>query len=84
MGKYASIEFKTETVKTKGNIITFKEPFNWKGEMFRQILITEFKLDKKSGKVKIIGFCRDTQWFKSLDDLFNSIDWHWMEENIID
>ena len=82
--KFNTREKRIATLKKKGNIITFKDRFFWKGESFSQILILDFETDKKSGAVKLVGFSRDTKWFNSVDDLLKAIDWEWMENNIMD
>ena len=76
--KYNTKAKKIKTVKKKGNIITFKTPFRWKGTEYSQILVHGFETQK--GFVKIIGFGRDTNWFNSMDELINAIDWDLMEE----
>ena len=37
--KYGTEAQKIKTLKKRGNIITFKEPFSWKGEQFMQIMV---------------------------------------------
>jgi hypothetical protein len=79
MKLYDTKEKKTKNVKKKGNLITFKIPFNWKGNNHKQILVQRFE-KSKSGAVKIIGFVKDTQWFNSIADLLNAVDWDIMEQ----
>lgn len=76
--KYDTNEKKIKFIKKKGNIITFKKPFKWKGEDFTQILIAGF--EKSKAHVKVIGFTRDTPWYDSMEDLIKAIDWELMEE----
>ena len=76
--KYDTLDKRIKAVKQKGQIITFKEPFNWMGEFFRQIGVTGFK--KQRNYVKIIGFGRDSQWYDSLESLIEAVDWEWMEK----
>ncbi len=76
--KYNTKAKRVKTVKQKGNIITFKTPFRWKGTEYSQILVHGFETQK--GSVKIIGFGRDTNWFNSMDELLNAINWDLMEE----
>lgn len=75
--KYNTKTKRIKAVKTKGNIITFKEQFYWKGDKFWQIGVTGFETQK--GSVKIIGFGRDSKWYSSMDELLNAIDWDTME-----
>lgn len=75
--KYDTNEKRIKFVKKKGNIITFKKPFRWKGEDFSQILVTGF--EKSKGSVKVIGSNRDTPWYDSMEDLIKAIDWDLME-----
>lgn len=75
--KYNTKAKQIEVVKRKGMILTFKQPFWWKGEQFKQIY-TE-GLEKHKGAVKIIGFTRDTPWYESMDKLLDAIDWKLME-----
>jgi hypothetical protein len=75
--KYGTKAKQIAFVKKKGNIITFKKKFSWKGEKFRQILVTGF--EKSGTSVKVIGFTRDTAWYNSMDELLEAIDWEQME-----
>lgn len=75
--KYDTKARRIKAVKTKGNIITFKEQFYWKGDKYWQIGVTGFETSKDS--VKIIGFGRDTNWYSSMDELLDAIDWDKME-----
>ena len=77
--RYDTKEKKINFLQKEGNIITFKTPFNWKGDPFSQILISEF-IESKN-KVKIIGFGRDTKWYNDIDELIDSVNWEWMESN---
>lgn len=76
--KYDTLDKRIKAVKCKGQLITFKEPFNWMGEYFKQIDVTGFK--KQGNYVKIIGFTRDSPWYDSLDNLLDAVDWEWMEK----
>ncbi|MFL5763891.1 MAG: hypothetical protein ACJ77K_08130 [Bacteroidia bacterium] len=76
--KYNTKAKRMAVVKRKAMILTFKEPFWWKGEQFKQIY-TE-GLEKSKGAVKVIGFTRDTPWYKSMDELLAAIDWDLMED----
>lgn len=76
--QYDTLEKRIKAVKRKGQIITFKEPFNWMGEYFRQIGVAGFK--KQVDYVKIIGFATDSPWYDSLDSLLDTVDWEWMEK----
>ena len=75
--KYYTKEQKTKTLKRKGSIITFKEPFWWNGERFIQIMVQG--IEKEKGSVKIIGFSRNTKWFDSMKDLIKAVNWNLME-----
>jgi hypothetical protein len=76
--KYGTEEQKIKTLKKRGNIITFKEPFSWKGEKFMHIMVQE--IEKEKGSVKIIGFSRDTRWYDTMKDLINAVNWDLMEQ----
>lgn len=67
-----------KAARTKGKIITFKKPFRWMGEDYMQILVQG--IEKRGGHFKIVGFARDSEWYKSMDDLLKAIDWKLMEE----
>lgn len=75
--KYDTNEKRIKFIKKKGNIITFKKTFRWKGDDFSQILVTGF--EKSKGSVKVIGMGRDTPWYSSMEELIQSIDWDLME-----
>ncbi len=74
---YDTYEKKVKAVRKKGQLITFKEPFNWNGTYYKQIAVTGFV--KRRGGVKIIGFNRDSPWYESMEYLLAAIDWEWME-----
>lgn len=79
--KYDTTAKKEKFLKKKGSIITFKKPFFPNGtlnESRLQIGINRLQKDR-SGAVKIIGNFYDSNWYDSLGDLINSIDWQWME-----
>lgn len=78
--KYDTEDKRISTIKKKGNIITFKTPFQWKGESYKQIMVTKLKNDTKTNAVKIIGFTRDSNWYESIEKLLESIDWEWMDD----
>ena len=75
---YDTKEKRAKFVRKRGNIVTFKKPFNWKGEFFTQIMVGY--LEKSQGHVKINGFARDSNWYESIDDLLDAIDWAQMEK----
>ncbi len=75
--KYNTKAKKIAFVIKVGNIVTFKEKFWFKGTMYSQILITGVERQKRF--IKLIGFGRDTAWFKSMDALLTAIDWELME-----
>ena len=77
--RYDTEEKRINFLKKEGNIITFKTPFNWKGDSYTQILIKEFL--ESNGNVKLIGFGRDTKWYNNIDELIDSVDWECMESN---
>lgn len=72
--KYDSNEKKIKFATKKGNILTFKRPFRFMGEDYKQILIKGVKKDK-SGAIRIEGQAYDTPWFKSIDELISKLDW---------
>ncbi len=76
--KYDTFEKRVKTIKKEGNILTFKKPFNWMGAQYSQILVKG--LEKRKGSIKIIGFGRDSEWYKSMEELVKAIDWDKMEE----
>lgn len=79
--KYDTLEKKIATVKKKGNIITFKKPYYPRGtanQGFIQILITGIKKEK-SGAIKLEGMGRDSDWYKSIDELIQAVDFEQME-----
>ena len=76
--KYDTKAKRIAFVKTKGNIVTFKKPFRWKDRDFEQILV--HGIEKSKGSIKIVGFTRDSPWYKSMDELLKAIDWKQMEE----
>ena len=87
---YNTLEKRIATVKKKGNIITFKETFFPRGtanQGFTQILVTGFRKDK-SGAVKIEGRAFDSNWYSSINDLIDAVDfellgeWHEDERKI--
>jgi hypothetical protein len=62
----------------KGDIITFKAPFNFKGEKYWQIGVMDVEV--KKGAIRLIGFARLTRWYKSFEELNNEIDWEQMDK----
>ncbi|HLG34800.1 MAG TPA: AAA family ATPase, partial [Bacteroidia bacterium] len=78
---YDTDEKKLKAIKTKGNLITFKKPFYPRGtseQGFTQIMVTGIRKEK-SGAIKIEGFGRDSDWYKSEKQLIDAINWDWME-----
>jgi len=78
---YDTDEKKLKAIRKKGNIITFKKPFYPKGtanEGRTQILITGIRKEK-SGAIKLEGQGYDSNWYKSVNELSDAIDWEWME-----
>jgi hypothetical protein len=65
----------------KGDIITFKTPFTFKGGAYSQIGV--MSIEKSKEKVRLIGFGKITKWFNSYLELDAAIDWEWMDEWII-
>ncbi len=63
--KYDTPQKRLAAVRKKGNIITFKEPYSWMGESFKQIIV--YGMEKERGAVKIISGNRDSKWYKSID-----------------
>src|ERR1051326_1039232 len=75
--KYDTKAKRIAFVRRKGSILTFKKPIRWMGESFSQIL--SYGIEKDRGFVKIVGFGKDTPWFKNMDALISAIDWKKME-----
>lgn len=63
----------------KGNIITFKKAFYPQGKNIKQIHITGIRKNKKAGTFSLEGRTGDTPFFNSDKELFDLIDWDWME-----
>lgn len=79
--RYDTEEKKIKFVKKKGNIITFKEPFFPKGtlnESRTQIIVMGTRKEK-SGAIKLEGRFYDSNWYNSMQDLLDAVDWDWME-----
>lgn len=75
---YGTDENKKNTLAKKGNVITFKKPFFWKGEPFSQIGVEKLET-RKTGEVVLIGFARDSPLYKNIDQLIKAVDWIKME-----
>lgn len=76
--KYDTQKQKIKTLEKTGSIITFKKPFFWNGERFMQIMVQQIE-KKKKGSIKILGFSRNTEWFKSMKTLIKAVNWKLME-----
>lgn len=83
LGKYQTREGKIRTLKTIGNIITFKKPIPASKFGSTQIPVMEF-YEGDDGKVKIIGSFYSSPLYASIDKLIADVDWKWMHENIWD
>jgi hypothetical protein len=74
---------KEKILKTKGNIITFKKPQRgeWaNGTTFTQIMAKRL-VKTKDGQFRLEGeFGRESNWFSSKKELFDAIDWDFMED----
>lgn len=66
------------TVKQSGKIITFKTPAGFPETYVNQILAKG--LEKRKGAVKILGVHRDSNWYNSMDELLDDIEWEKMED----
>ena len=75
--KYDTYSKRLKTVRKKGNIITFKKPFRWMGTDYLQILSQGIR--KQQGHFKIVGSSRDSDWYDSMEDLIEAVDWDLME-----
>ncbi len=78
---YNTKQKKLDAVRTKGNIITFKDKFYPKGKAnpgHRQIIVQ--RLQKEKAGCKIIGEFYNSDWYDSLDDLLDAVDWQLMED----
>lgn len=83
MKKYDSEKKQILVLKKKGNIITFKYPFpSGNDGLKKQILVTGFKTDRKTGAVKIIGRAYDSKWYKNINQMIDAVNWYWMAKNI--
>ena len=79
-GRYAKggmlTDAKKEAIlKKKGNIIIFKEVLEPTDEGRKSIAVQRFVKSRKTGAVKLEGSAYDTQWFESMQDLINAVDW---------
>lgn len=75
-------DFKKEAIlKKKGNIIIFKELLQPTDEGRKSIAVQGFVKSRKTGAVKIEGSAYDTQWFSSMQDLINAVDWSKWEKD---
>jgi hypothetical protein len=83
VGKYKTREAQIRTLKTIGNIITFKKPIPSSRFGSRQIGVMEF-YEGDDGKVKLIGSFYSSPLYASIDKLIAAVDWKWMHENIWD
>jgi len=83
VGKYKTREAQIRTLKTIGNIITFKKPIPGTRFKNQQIGVMEF-YEGDDGKVKLIGSFHSTPLYASIDKLIAAVDWKWMHENIWD
>jgi len=80
--KYDTLNKKIQFLKKKGNLITFKKPFYPNGtanESRTQIIVEKLKRHR-TGEVKITGVFYDSNWYKTIDELLDAIDWNWMEQ----
>ena len=75
--KYNTYAKRLKTVRKVGNIITFKKPFRWMGTEYLQIISQGIR--KQQGHFKIVGSNRDSDWYDSMEDLIEAIDWDKME-----
>jgi predicted transcriptional regulator len=78
---YDTDEKKLKTIKKKGNLIAFKKPFYPRGtseQGYTQLMVAGIRKEK-SGAIKIEGFGRDSDWYNSVNELFDAINWEWME-----
>ena len=72
---------KEAILKKKGNIIIFKEVLEPTDEGRKSIAVQRFVKSRKTEAVKLEGSAYDTQWFESLQDLINAVDWSKWENN---
>jgi hypothetical protein len=78
---YDTKEKKLKAIRKKGNIITFKKPFYPNGTINgsrKQIIVTGIKKDR-SGAIKIEGQWYDSDWYDSVEELLDAVNWEWME-----
>lgn len=79
---YDTAEKRLKAIRKKRNIITFKEQFYPRGtseQGYKQIMVMGVKKDR-SGAIKILGQSYDSNWYNSVDELINAVDWEWMEQ----
>lgn len=81
--RYKTRVDKIRTLKTIGNIITFKKKIPASKYGSRQIPVMEF-YEGDDGKVKLIGTFYSSPLFGSIDKLIAAVDWKWMKENVWD
>jgi hypothetical protein len=72
---------KEAILKKKGNIIIFKEVLEPTDEGRKSIAVQRFVKSRKTEAVKLEGSAYDTQWFESMQDLINAVDWSKWESN---
>jgi hypothetical protein len=72
---------KEAILKKKGNIIIFKEVLEPTDEGRKSIAVQRFVKSRKTEAVKLEGSAYDTQWFESMQDLINAVDWSKWENN---
>ena len=80
MAKFDTLNKKIKFLSKKGNIVTFKDPFLWRGKKHKQILITKLIKNKKRDNVYLEGYARDTPSYKNVNELIKKVDWKWMEK----
>lgn len=73
MREAMTMDQKVKAIRKKGNILTFKKPLKWKGDEYKQILITQ--VEKSQGSYRLHSEIFYTQWAKSLEELTELIDW---------
>jgi len=68
----------------KGNIVTFKKAqgYNINFKPLKQILV-KFIHQPNNSACQLIGENFDSEWYNSIDELLDAINWEWMEENVI-
>lgn len=80
--KYDTDEKRIKFLRARGNIITFKEKFYPRGTAnLCRLQIIVCSIEKaRNGSVKISGSFYDNNWYNSMEELIDAIDWEEIEQ----